>query len=80
MRIMSYEKHRRLVARGDHLEAAHNPAALWKSTELEIRINGLDAALDRAFNFYNSLLTLHPGQRSIYGRIKRVKAKMEERE
>ena len=34
--------------------------------------------LDRAFNFYNSLLTLHPGEKSIYGRIRRVKTKMGE--
>lgn len=34
--------------------------------------------LDRALNFYNSLLTLHPGEGSIYGRIKRVKSKMAE--
>jgi tetratricopeptide (TPR) repeat protein len=34
--------------------------------------------LDRAINFNNNLLTLHPGERSLYGRIKGLKRKLEE--
>ncbi|UCF98551.1 MAG: tetratricopeptide repeat protein [Spirochaetaceae bacterium] len=34
--------------------------------------------LERAINFYNKLLTLHPEQRSLYGRIKGLMRKLEE--
>jgi tetratricopeptide (TPR) repeat protein len=33
---------------------------------------------ERAINFYNKLLTLHPEERSLYGRIKGMKRKLEE--
>ena len=35
--------------------------------------------LERAINFYNRLLTLHPEERSLYGRIKGMQNKLEER-
>lgn len=34
--------------------------------------------LERGINFYNALLTQHPGERSLYGRIKGLKRKLEE--
>jgi len=34
---------------------------------------------ERAINFYNRLLTLHPGERSLYGRIKGMKRNLEEK-
>jgi tetratricopeptide (TPR) repeat protein len=34
--------------------------------------------LDRALNFYNALLTLHPNEHSLYGRIKGIKRRLEE--
>ena len=33
--------------------------------------------LERAINFYNTLLTLHPGEHSLYGRIKGLKRRLE---
>ncbi len=35
--------------------------------------------LERAINFYNQLLTLHPEERSLYGRIKGLTRRLEER-
>jgi tetratricopeptide (TPR) repeat protein len=35
--------------------------------------------LERAINFYNRLLTVHPEERSLYGRIKGLQRKLEER-
>ena len=34
--------------------------------------------LERAVNFYNKLLTLHPEERSLYGRIKALRRRLEE--
>lgn len=33
--------------------------------------------LERAINFYNKLLGLHPGERSLYGRIKKLQKRLE---
>ena len=35
--------------------------------------------LERVVNFYNRLLGEHPGEKGLYGRIRKVKTKLEHR-
>jgi len=75
-----------LAKSGRELEALPLLEELLKSEPADKYLHSSYAAacrrigeMERAINFYNKLLTLHPEEHSLYGRIKGMKNKLEER-